>query len=131
MKNRKRTIISVCGLLAIGIIIVSCYMYLCTYKLLSRHYLDDLELNAPNGDYKLQICEWEALGGGGAEIYYVNNDERVLLGETAVKSGVYSFADGDYVIEWTDEYICIKYRSGRGVETEDPSSWRENTFFLP
>ena len=131
MKNSKKWIVIFLSVIAIGVIVCfSCY-YAMVSLTLSRHYFDDIEIVSPNGDYTLQICEWEALGGTGAEIYYVDNDGRVKLGQTTAKSGVYPFRNGLYVIEWTDEYIRIKYRTGTGVETVDTSSWQVTTFSFP
>ncbi len=131
MRKYKQIVILILVLIAIGSVLFFGCRYFIIQRVLDRHYFETLEVASQNGNYKLQIREWSALGGTGAEIYYVENRKIVKLGETHAKSGNYPFRSGDYVIDWTDEYICIKYQSGRNVETDDLSTWDVRTFFLP
>ena len=118
VKSRKKpVIISVSAFVAI--IIAIYFIYFGT--IFSKVYNDDVIIHSPDGKYTLIVKEWEAFGGGGADIYGVKSPspnwiERLMpekLGETTADIACQPFSRGAYEIDWGDK-IIIRYNSGRG-----------------
>lgn len=118
VKSRKKpVIISVSAFVAI--IIAIYFIYFGT--IFSKVYNDDVIIHSPDGKYTLVVKEWEAFGGGGADIYGVKSPspnwiERLMpekLGETTADIACQPFSRGAYEIDWGDK-IIIRYNSGRG-----------------
>ena len=132
MKRIVRNILIVIGTVLITALIFISVLYICLLHSFFFYYLDDIEIVTPAGNYSLVVKEWGFLRGGGAEIYYKQDDNLVLLGELNTDDVVHPFHTNLYAIQWDEERITIRYYSGTLVENaEDESTWRFKTFEVP
>ena len=122
---------------AILILVIIAFVIFCAYYLFLlsqfsnlRAYYEDLKIISDDGKYELVIREWTCFQARGAEIYCVKDAEMVELGGTLTYD-VPVFYNGDYRVQWTDEYVIIKYRLYRGEEANDPDTWAVSEFLLP
>ena len=102
-----------------------------------RLYKDDIYVVSPNGKYRLIIQEWGTIGATGAEIYIEDMEAqepsltRKKIGETTGEDSEYTFANGDYSVQWDNEYVMIRYYGGTKAENiSAPETWRCIEYYL-
>ncbi len=117
MKYAKR---SLCLLLAVLLLtLAGCN------ALGQREFQQDIVLQLDGREGELLIREWRYLLGSGADIYYCNAGNRVLLGETTGgDNGYCPFAEGKYSIEEDGDTITVKWLFRADI-------WKEKQFTLP
>ena len=116
MKRIVRNILIVIGTVLITALIFISVLYICLLHSFSRDYLDDIEIVTPAGNYSLVVKEWGFLRGGGAEIYYKQDDNLVLQ----------NYSEGDrknegqkvFVVAVCDHDVC------HGVQLQHPRADR-------
>ena len=123
------------GKIVIVILLIAISMFVLWLSLLSRvfgrGYYDDLKLTSPDERYTLIIREWCAGFGGGAEIY-VSKDgfRKTKLGDIATDDCCHPFHSGEYIVEWEENAVVLRFYSGRGGQTEDPETWETQRYIL-
>ena len=95
-------------------------------------YEEDICIESSDGQYRLIIREWGAIGGTGAEVYIedanalIPSFTRKEIGTTAADDCMYPFADGNYLVLWESDRVIITYYSRRpGEDPTKPESWKQ------
>lgn len=119
--GKKKALIAVVCCLIISFIFGGCG--------LDREYYDDIHIRLETYGAEIIIREWSFLMGSGAEIYYKDGDEEILLGQTpGGDDGFCPFKEGLYSIEVNDNKLTIEW-CRFPANKEKP--WEKETFELP
>ncbi|MBQ8474404.1 MAG: hypothetical protein IJ499_01930 [Clostridia bacterium] len=104
------------------------------FKADSNSYMAEIELVSPDGERTIIVRESDYLSNTAADVYIKNDGifaKDKLIGGTTAEGGCYPFRDGNYLIEWSDDYVTVKYYSGTEEESlDDSSTWKTRKFDL-
>ena len=94
----------------------------------SRSYLEDMTVQVPDSEVTLLIREWQFLLGSGAEVYLMQGNKKVYLGQAGGgDDGYCPFDQGKYEIFIGDgNTVTIKW-----LAIPDTEVWKEKVFELP
>ncbi len=135
MKKYKKLFIILAIIILVPIVLLGILRF--ALKDVGIYYEDDLIIQSPNEDGFLIIREFSALGGSGSIVYYVKGKKdwwfnKTKIGFTGADDYRLPFSDGQYIIDWHDGSVEIRYYSGVEVEDyDDPDTWCVQRFELP
>ena len=113
------------------IAVVSCLLLLMIFSGCGseREYHDDINIQLESNQAEIIIREWQFLLGSGAEIYYNDGDEEILLGQLAGgDDGFCPFKEGLYSVSVDDKEVTIEWCI---YPNEKEKPWEKKTFELP
>lgn len=94
-----------------------------------REYRDDICIQLKDDQGEIVIKEWSFLLGSGAEVYYKNGSEEVLLGQlTGGDDGFCPFEEGLYSVEVDSNNLTIEWCIYPAKKDEP---WDKKTFEIP
>ena len=135
MKKKILIIFAVVLLVLLCTVIAGyCVLSIWFNGILTYHAESDVIVQAPDGQRKLIIKEWGTFGATVADIYYYHEGVSLFktrIGSTMADDVRMPFNDGDYLAEWEEDKVTLKYLSGRKGQTDDPETWERDTFEIP
>ena len=92
----------------------------------SREYQEDIIVKLSDSNSAILIKEWTFLLESGAEIYFLQDEKKIFLGETGSgDDGICSFQNGNYeILQNKDQSITVRWQLNKKI-------WNEKTFLLP
>jgi len=98
-------------------------------RLNGREYLDDIHIPLEDRQAEIIIKEWRWLLGSGEEVYYKDDDKKILLGQLwGGDDGFCPFKEGQYSVTVDDGKLTIEWCSIPGNKA---IPWSKKTFDLP
>lgn len=93
-----------------------------------KEYYDDIPIPLENHNAEIMIREWSFLSGSGAEVYYKENNNEILLGKLlGGDDGFCPFKEGLYSVAFEDSKLIITWCRYPGSEI----AWETKIFDLP
>ncbi len=120
---KRKNLYILISLAVVLIVILIGVFYLINMDL--KYSEPDIVILSPDGKFELVIREFDVLGGSGAEVYLKDlNNRKTKKTQLVFDDYTMPFKNGNYIINWVDEKVVIKYYEGVPSQNiNEPDTW--------